>query len=91
MKKFRGHQRCTYRVVSEHRGRQDDRYDGPKKKKRKNRSSNNVMGIEFLNRSVQRGKQEGVEDALVEQSSSIEAVNMVGLMLQNENKTESWF
>jgi hypothetical protein len=32
MKKFRGHRRCTHRVVSEHRGGQDGRYDDPKKK-----------------------------------------------------------
>jgi hypothetical protein len=35
MKKFRGHQGCTHRVVSEHGGRQDDRYDDPKKKEEK--------------------------------------------------------
>jgi hypothetical protein len=35
----------------------------------------------FPNRSVRRGKQEGVEDALVEYSPSIEADNMAGLML----------
>jgi hypothetical protein len=33
---------------------------------RKSRSSNDVMGNVFPNRSVRRGKQEGVEDALVE-------------------------
>jgi hypothetical protein len=54
-------------VVSEHHGGQDGRYDGPKKmKRRKSRSSNDVMWNGFPNRSVQRGKQEGVEDALVE-------------------------
>jgi hypothetical protein len=31
MKKFRGHQRCTHRVVSEHCGGQDGWYDDPKK------------------------------------------------------------
>jgi hypothetical protein len=35
MKKFRGHQRCTYRVVSEHRGGQDGRYDDSKKEEEK--------------------------------------------------------
>jgi hypothetical protein len=33
MKKFRGHQGCTHRVVSEHRDRQDGRYDDPKKRR----------------------------------------------------------
>jgi hypothetical protein len=33
MKKFRGHQRCTHRVVSEHCGGHDGRYDDPKKRK----------------------------------------------------------
>jgi hypothetical protein len=33
MKKFRGHQRCTNRVVSKHRGGQDSRYDDPKKRR----------------------------------------------------------
>jgi hypothetical protein len=36
------------------------------KKRRKSRSSNDVMGNRFSNRSVRQGKQEGVEDALVE-------------------------
>jgi hypothetical protein len=54
-------------VVSEHRGRQDGQYGCPKKKKRrKSRSSNYVTRNGFPNRSVRRGKQEGVEDALVE-------------------------
>jgi hypothetical protein len=35
-------------------------------KRRKSRSSNDVMRNGFPNRSVRRGKQEGVEDALVE-------------------------
>jgi hypothetical protein len=35
MKKFRGHKKCTHRVVSEHLGGQDGRYDDPKKKKKK--------------------------------------------------------
>jgi hypothetical protein len=35
MKKFKGHQRCTHRVVSEHRGGQDGRYDDPKEKEKK--------------------------------------------------------
>jgi hypothetical protein len=35
MKKFRGHRRCTQRVVSEHRGGQDGRYDDPKKEEEK--------------------------------------------------------
>jgi hypothetical protein len=51
MKKFRGHQRCTHGVVSEHHGTQDDRYDDPKKKQ--NRTSNDMMRNRFLNRSVQ--------------------------------------
>jgi hypothetical protein len=66
MKKFRGHQGCTHRVVSEHRGGQDGRYNDPKKKRRENRSSSDVVGNGFPNRSVRRRKQEGVEDALVE-------------------------
>jgi hypothetical protein len=54
-------------VVSEHHGGQDGWYDDPKKKKRKKcRSSNDVMGNRFPDKSVRRGKQEGVEDALVE-------------------------
>jgi hypothetical protein len=36
------------------------------KKEEKGRSSNDVIGNRFLNRSVRRGKQEGVEDTLVE-------------------------
>jgi hypothetical protein len=32
MKKFKGHQGCTHIVVSEHCGKQDDRYDDTKKK-----------------------------------------------------------
>jgi hypothetical protein len=43
MKKFRRHQRCTHRVVSEHRGGQDGWYDDPKKEGRESRSSNDVM------------------------------------------------
>jgi hypothetical protein len=35
MKKFRGHQGCTHRVVSEHRDGQHGRYDDPKKKEKK--------------------------------------------------------
>jgi hypothetical protein len=35
MKKFKGHQGCTHRVVSEHRGGQDGWYDDPKKKEEK--------------------------------------------------------
>jgi hypothetical protein len=37
-----------------------------RKKRRKSRSSNDVMRNWFPNRPVPRGKQEGVEDALVE-------------------------
>jgi hypothetical protein len=37
-----------------------------KKKRRKDRSSNDVVRNRFPNRSVRRGKQEGVEDTLVE-------------------------
>jgi hypothetical protein len=86
MKKFRGHRRCTHRVASEHRGGQDGRYDGPKKKRRKSRSSNDVMRNGFPNRSIRREKQEGVEDALVEKSPSIKAGSMAGLMLQKRRK-----
>jgi hypothetical protein len=54
-------------VVSKHHGGQDGRYDGPKKKKRrKSKSSNDVMRNGFPNRSVRQGKQEGIEDALIE-------------------------
>jgi hypothetical protein len=35
MKKLRGHQRITHRVVSEHRGGQDGWYDDPKKERKK--------------------------------------------------------
>jgi hypothetical protein len=67
MKKFRGHPRCTHRVVSEHRDGQDGRYDDPKKRREeKRRSSNDMLRKRFPNRSVRRRKQEGVEDALVE-------------------------
>jgi hypothetical protein len=66
MKKLRGHQGCIHRVVSEHRGGQDGRYDDPNKKRRKNRSSNDVVRNRFPNRMVQQKNQEGVEDALVE-------------------------
>jgi hypothetical protein len=31
MKKIKRHRRCTHRVVSEHRGGQDGRYDDPNK------------------------------------------------------------
>jgi hypothetical protein len=65
--KFRGHRRCNRSVVSEHRGGPDGWCDDPKKKeKEKCRSSNDVLRNRFPNRSVRRGKQEGVEDALVE-------------------------
>jgi hypothetical protein len=37
-----------------------------RKEKKKSRLSNDVMRIGFPNRSVRRGKQEGVENALVE-------------------------
>jgi hypothetical protein len=36
------------------------------KRREESRSSNDVMRNGFPNRSVRRGKQEGVEDALVE-------------------------
>jgi hypothetical protein len=49
-----------------------------KENRRKSRSSSDVMRNEFPSRSIRRGKQEGVEDALVEQSPSIEAGSMVG-------------
>jgi hypothetical protein len=65
--KIRGRQRCTHRVVSEHRGGQDGRYDDLKNKKiRKSRSSNDMMRNGFPNRPVRQRKQEGIEDALVE-------------------------
>jgi hypothetical protein len=60
------------------------------KRRRKSRSSADVMGNRFPDRSVRRGKQEGVEDALVEWSLSIEVCSMAGLMLKKEKKTESW-
>jgi hypothetical protein len=37
-----------------------------RKKRRKRKLSNDVMRNGFPNRSVRRGKQEGIEDALVE-------------------------
>jgi hypothetical protein len=37
-----------------------------KRRKEKSRSSNDVMRNRFPNRSVRRGKQDGVEDALIE-------------------------
>jgi hypothetical protein len=37
-----------------------------RKEKKKSRTSNDVMRNGFPNRSVRRGKQEGVKDALVE-------------------------
>jgi hypothetical protein len=61
-----------------------------KRKIRKSRSSNDVMRKRFPNRSVRRRKQEGVEDALVEYSPSIEAGSIADLMLKKEKKTESW-
>jgi hypothetical protein len=45
---------------------QDGQYDDPKREEQEIRSSNDVMGNRFPNRSVRRGKQEGVEDALIE-------------------------
>jgi hypothetical protein len=33
MKKFRGHQGCTHRVVCEHRGGKDDWYDDPRRER----------------------------------------------------------
>jgi hypothetical protein len=44
----------------------DGRYDDPKRRRKENRSTNNVMRNRFPNRSVRRRKQEGVGDALVE-------------------------
>jgi hypothetical protein len=43
MKKFRGHQRCTHRVISEHRGGQDGPYDDPKKKRREEKVGRVMM------------------------------------------------
>jgi hypothetical protein len=37
-----------------------------RRREEKGRSSNDVVRNRFPNRSVQRGKQEGIEDALVE-------------------------
>jgi hypothetical protein len=37
-----------------------------KRREEKNRSSNDVMRNRFPNMSVRRGKQEGVEDVLIE-------------------------
>jgi hypothetical protein len=37
-----------------------------KRRREKSRSSNDVMRNRFPNRSVRRGKQEGIEDALIE-------------------------
>jgi hypothetical protein len=37
-----------------------------RRREEKSRSSNDVMGIRFPIRSMRRGKQEGVEDALIE-------------------------
>jgi hypothetical protein len=59
------------------------------KRRRKGRSSNDVMRNRFPNRSVRRRKQEGVDDELVEYSPSIEAGSMAGLILNKEKKTES--
>jgi hypothetical protein len=61
-----------------------------KRKREESISSNDVMRNWFPNRSVRRGKQEDIGDALVELSPSIKAGNMTGLMLQKEKKTESW-
>jgi hypothetical protein len=52
-------------VVSEHHGGQDGWCDDPKMK-RESRLSNDMMINKFPSRSVRRGKQEAVEDALVE-------------------------
>jgi hypothetical protein len=54
--------------------------------RRENRSSRDVVGNKFPNRSVQRRKQEGIEDALIEESSSIEVDNMASLMLKKDKK-----
>jgi hypothetical protein len=42
----------THRVVSEHHGGRNDRYDDPKKKQKNNRLSNDLMRNRFPNRSV---------------------------------------
>jgi hypothetical protein len=50
MKNFRGHKGCTHRVVFEHHGGQDGQYDDQKRKRRrKSRSSIDVMGNRFPN------------------------------------------
>jgi hypothetical protein len=54
--------------------------------RRENRSSRDVVGNKVPNRSVQRRKQEGIEDALIEESSSIEVDNMASLMLKKDKK-----
>jgi hypothetical protein len=40
------------RVVFEHRGGQDGRYDDPKRRREKRKSSNDVVRNRFPNRSV---------------------------------------
>jgi hypothetical protein len=62
-----------------------------KGKRRQIRSSNDVMRNGFPNRSVRRGKQEGVEDALIELSPAIEASSMAGLMLKKRRKRSHGF
>jgi hypothetical protein len=52
MKKIRGRQGRTHRVVSEHHDRQDGWYDDPKNK-RKRRSSNDLMRNRFPTRSLE--------------------------------------
>jgi hypothetical protein len=47
-------------------GKMADMMVQKRRREEKSRSSNDVMRNGFPNRSVRRGKQEGVEDALVE-------------------------
>jgi hypothetical protein len=47
-------------------GKMDGMMVQKRRREEKNRSSNDVMRNKFPNRLVRQGKQEGVEDALVE-------------------------
>jgi hypothetical protein len=67
MKNFRGHRRCTHELYpSIVAGRMADMIIQKKRREGKSSSSNDVVRNGFPNRSVRRGKQEGVKDALVE-------------------------
>jgi hypothetical protein len=60
MEKIRGCEGHTHIVVSKHHGRHDGWYDDPRKK-RKRRSSNDLMRNKFPNRPVWRRKQRASE------------------------------